>query len=65
MTRAEQIRFLRQLGILPPEVTEQSDADPQAPSFDGGVRQTPPLPSDHNQTVLEIVQNWKSGQGGW
>jgi hypothetical protein len=40
-----QRRVLRALGLLPPEQAEQPE-EPGVPSFDGGARETPPLPSD-------------------
>ena len=68
MSIENQRRVLRALGLLPPEQAQQPE-EPEVPSFDGGARETPPLPSDpeadHGQTVVKSVQRWKSGQGGW
>jgi hypothetical protein len=63
-----QRRVLRALGLLPPEQAEQPE-EPGLPSFDGGARETPPLPSDpeadHGQTVVQIIQRSLWGEGGW
>ena len=69
MRHADQIRFLRSLGVLPPAEPEQSDEEPQFPSFDGGARTSAPLPSnpeaEHGQTVVQIIQRSLWGEGGW
>ena len=68
MSIENQRRVLRALGLFPPAQAEQPE-EPEVVNFDGGCREPAPLPSDpeadHGQTVVEIVQRWKSGQGGW
>jgi hypothetical protein len=68
MSIENQRRVLRALGLLPPEQAQPPE-EPQVVDFDGGCREPAPLPSDpeaeHDQTVLEIVQRAKWGQGGW
>jgi hypothetical protein len=65
----EQRALLRSLGILPEDEGVADDAA-TAPAdaevdFDGGPRESAPLPSDpvgdHDETVLEIIQKTKWG----
>lgn len=57
----------RVAGILD-AIAEQQRPKPPPTNFDGGVRQTPPAPSDpvrdHDLGVLEIIHNWKQGGAG-
>lgn len=47
MNHTEHVRFLQTLGLLPKDEEEAEAPDNEAPvDFDGGVRETPPLPSD-------------------
>jgi hypothetical protein len=66
-SRDEQIAFLRRLGLLGEEPTDAEEDSP--PDFDGGVRETPPLPSDpvaeHNATILEYLRTTQGRGGGW
>ena len=66
MTRAQQVGFLRSLGVLPPEQAEQPDGEPAAPSFDGGVREsdnwTDPM-RDHDELVFDVAQRADGASG--
>ena len=68
MRRAQQIAFLRSLGVLPPEQPgRHADEEQQAPSFDGGVREPAIETSDpwrdHDELALLVAQRAKWGLG--
>lgn len=69
MNPAQQRAFLENLGMVDPEPEqEQQEVDPAAPDFDGGPRQTAPLPSDpetdHNKTLLDLLDNHREAPSG-
>lgn len=70
MNHAESVRFLQTLGMLPKEEAEELPEN-EAPDFDGGARETPPLPSDPeadmNSLIVDLAAAKRVSRGphGW
>ncbi len=68
MSLANQQSLATALGLIPAEQATDAEPEQDAPDFDGGPRESAPLPADaeavHNELVGELLGRMSAGGGG-